>query len=166
MQNRHHTGTSNVGQRPSLDSGFPLHLGWPIRWLKMYFQIPALLILCVTVMGCVSSKEAASVTPTFDPSPYAGTYTYNFTDTDEDATVEIRFRKNTERYRIVDWLADGSIRDRIRNRTVEFTGAYVRKADGKSLIVDSEFVRFKISGNRLQWLPGYDHDLFKDGIEN
>jgi hypothetical protein len=113
-------------------------------------------------MGCTSVSHSAPSRQPSDLTPYSGTYTFNFTDTDEHARVEIQFRKNQEPYQSVDWLADGSIRDGIRNRTITFTGAFVSVGENNEITVDAQFVRFKIKGNRLDWLPGYDHELFKE----
>jgi hypothetical protein len=125
-------------------------------------------IICVfaSLLSCASVKDTTTPRPTLDLASYSGTYTFNFFDTDEDATVDVQFHKNNDPYRIVDWLADGRMRDVIRNRTVTFTGAFVSVGTDGELIVDAEFVRFKVTDRRLQWLSGYGHDLFKDGIEH
>ena len=91
----------------------------------------------------------------------SGTYTFNFSDTDEDAVVNVQFRKNNKEYHLTDWLADGKMEDRLRKRKVTFSGAYVSTKLNGDVIVDAEFVCFKLVGKRLEWLAGYKHPLFK-----
>jgi hypothetical protein len=132
----------------------------------MHTRIFTIICLFASLFGCASVQDKATPMQSSDLAPYSGTYTFNFSDTDEDATVDVHFRMNNEKYRTADWLADGSIRDVIRKQTVTFTGAWVVVENNGELTIDAGFVRFKITGRRLQWLPGYNHDLFKDGIEH
>lgn len=119
--------------------------------------------LLLTILVLVASSNLVSAQKTErDLTRLSGTYTFNFSDTDEDATVTVRFRKNKEAGAITVWLADGKMEDRVRKRTVTFSGAYVALEPNGIVVVDAEFVRFKLSGKRLDWLPAYKHPLFND----
>ena len=98
-----------------------------------------------------------------DLSPFSGTYTFNFTDTDESATVTVHFRRSKKADKsLTSWLADGKMEDRSRRLAVTFSGAYVVAKENGDVVVDAQFVRFKLIGKRLEWLPGYEHKLFKE----
>ena len=119
--------------------------------------------ILVTILGLLALSNLVSAEKTErDLTLLSGTYTFNPSDTDEDATVTVRFRRNKEPYAITNWLADGKMEDRIRKRTVTFSGAYVARGPNGAVIVDAQFVRFKLSGKRLDWLPGYKRPLFKE----
>jgi hypothetical protein len=130
----------------------------------MYTRVFTIISLVSSLFGCADVQNTTIPKHSSNLSLYSGSYTYNSSDTDDDATVDVHFRKNYEQYHSSDWLADGCIRDVIRKRTVTFTGAWVVVESNGELDVNAGFVRFKILGRRLQWLPSYDHDLFKDGI--
>lgn len=118
--------------------------------------------ILLAILGLSGASNIIAEDRGRDLSHLSGRYTFNFTDTDESAVVSVQFRRNKEQYRITDWLADGKMEDRIRDRVVTFSGAYVKIEQNGDVIVDAEFVRFRLTKMRLEWLPGYKHPLFKD----
>ena len=115
----------------------------------------------IGLLGCVSRAENRHPNTSSDIRSYSGVYSFDFTDTDEDASVVVRFRQNRDPYRLTDWLADGKMEDRIRNRSVTFTNAFVTIEKTGSVVVDAEFVRFRVNGRHLEWIPSYSHPLHK-----
>ncbi len=132
---------------------------------KMKTKTFIIIYLVISLLGRASAQELATPKPLMDLSTYSGTYTFNASDTDADAKVNIQFRKNKEKGDGIEWLANGSIRDDIRKQSVTFTGAWVSVEDDGGLIIDAQFLRFKIKGRCLQW-PGYPYDLYMDGAEH
>ena len=119
--------------------------------------------ILITIFGLLASSNLVSGEKKGrDLTPLSGTYTFSFSDTDEDAVVTVQLRRSKEPAGTTDWLADGKMEDRIRKMTVTFSGAHVAIAANGAVIVDAEFVCFKLSGKRLDWLPGYKHPLFKE----
>lgn len=123
--------------------------------MKLWFmRIPLLaLVLCASSVNGYSKP--------LDPRTLDGNYTFVFSDTDEDAHVSVHFRRNSDKYGPT-WLADGTMNDYVRKISIVFKGAFVSIEKNKVVIVDTRFANFKITGKRLEWLPGYTHHLEKE----
>lgn len=115
-------------------------------------------ILCVALLVFAVTGHSKPL----DPRTLDGNYMFVVTsDTDEDARVSVHFRRNSDPYGPT-WLADGTMNDFIRKISIVFKGAEVSIEKNKVVVVDARFVSFKITGKRLEWLPGYTHHLEKE----
>lgn len=138
--------------------------------MKQFAWLPILFfcVSCSTVTeqpkkpDPVVTKPVAIKQPESDSTDlrrFSGGYSYNFSCTDEDAHVHVRFYKTD--HPLCPWRADGEMYDHIRERQVSFKGAFATQAEDGSVTVSSQFVDFKIVGTELFWLPSYDQSLTK-----
>ena len=90
-----------------------------------------------------------------------GEYTFNPSDTDEMAVVQVKFRRPTEREGggKDEWRADGKLDNSFHGTVVNFKGAYVYK-DGEEVVVSAQFFGFKLKKGVLNWVPNYDRQLY------
>lgn len=97
-----------------------------------------------------------------DLSRFSGEYSHNFSCTDEGAIVTVAFTRRTHRDNgFGEWRADGRMVDPNGQREVDFKSAHVEENGDGSVTVRTQFVDFKIDGNKLIWLPAYDQNLTK-----
>lgn len=77
--------------------------------------------LCFELSQC-SSFTSSQVEPHSKPTPldWSGTYDFNASDSDFDSHLTIRFYPNRDASMPTNWMADGTIIDRITHQKITF----------------------------------------------
>lgn len=120
-------------------------------------------LLPLSLACCFSAASLAEEQKkSFDPKTASGKYTFNPTDTDEMAIVNVTIRKETKKEGAGSgWRADGTMDNSFHGTTVNFKGAQVTVENGAAT-VHAQFFKFTIKGNTLDWGQGYERTLYRE----
>lgn len=120
-------------------------------------------LLTLSLACCFSAASLAEEQKKpFDPKSASGKYTFNPSETDEMAIVNVTIRKETKKEGAGSgWRADGTMDNSFHGTTISFKGAYVT-VEEDTVTVQAQFFNFTLKGNTLEFGDEYQRLLYRE----